>query len=130
MTITALYIGLNALLLLALSINVVRQRVRHRVAHGDGGVTEVQRAIRGQGNAAEYMPVALLIIAATEALGAPGFVVHGLGVLFTLGRLAHAATYALGAHFRFRQAGTAMTFTTLGLGGLGLVGWALMGGAA
>ena len=52
----ALWVGLHIFLLLTLSALVVRQRRRHHVELGDGGVPELERAIRAFGNAAEYAP--------------------------------------------------------------------------
>ena len=63
---TPWYIAINGLLLLALSVNVVRFRVKHRVNLGDGGQPELRQAMRVQGNFAEYVPMALLMIAAFE----------------------------------------------------------------
>jgi uncharacterized membrane protein YecN with MAPEG domain len=123
---TALYIGVNAVILAWLSVLVVRQRFANRVVHGDGGSKELQRVIRAHGNAAEYMAIALLVIAATEASGAPLWMTHALGIMFTLGRLAHAATFVFHAHYRFRQTGMALTFLVLVIGGgVSLVKYAL-----
>ena len=54
----ALWVGLHLILLLVLSLLVVRQRRRHKVALGDGGVPELAQAIRAFGNATEYVPAA------------------------------------------------------------------------
>ena len=42
----AFWTGLNLILLLVLSVLVVRQRRLHRVALGDGGVPQLNQAIR------------------------------------------------------------------------------------
>ena len=86
----ALYTGLNGLLLIALSFNVVRHRQRSKVGIGIGTDADLERACRVQGNAVEYIPVALIILGALALTGAPTLLIHGLGIALTLGRGLHA----------------------------------------
>lgn len=86
----ALWTGLNLLLLLVLSILVTRQRRRHKVLLGDGGAPELLRASRVFGNAAEYVPAALVGLAVLALVGANAWVIHGLGAALFVGRVAHA----------------------------------------
>jgi len=86
----ALWVGVHLLLLLVLSILVVRQRRRHRVELGDGGVEELARAIRAFGNAAEYIPAGLIAIAVLAVVGAHQLAIHVTGVLLFAGRVIHA----------------------------------------
>ena len=88
--ITAPYAGGLALLLLGLSINVIRHRMRMGASHGDHGDDALAKAIRVQGNCAEYAPLGLILLALTEAQGAPGWSVHVLGLMLVLGRVMHA----------------------------------------
>jgi uncharacterized membrane protein YecN with MAPEG domain len=85
----ALWVGLNLLLLLVLSGLVVRQRQRHRVLIGDEGVPELLRARRAFGNATEYVPAGIGALAVLALVGAPAAVVHGVGAVLFLGRIAH-----------------------------------------
>lgn len=85
----ALWVGLHLLLLLVLSLLVVRQRQRHKVALGDGGVPELAQAIRAFGNATEYVPSALIGIAVLAVVDAPPLAVHLTGVMLFAGRLLH-----------------------------------------
>ena len=48
--ITGLYAGLLAILLVVLSFNVIRFRLKHRVGTGHGDVSELDKAIRIHGN--------------------------------------------------------------------------------
>jgi len=89
-TVAPLYAGLLGLLLVVLSLLVVRLRMRYRVGLGDGGQAALTRAIRVQGNFAEHVPLALLLIFAVEGLGYAAWVIHALGAALILGRLAHA----------------------------------------
>jgi uncharacterized membrane protein YecN with MAPEG domain len=88
--VTALWAALNALLALALAINVSRERRRLGVAIGDGGNAEMLQAIRLHANNAEYLALALVLLAIDEILGAPKLAVYVLGALLLLGRLLHA----------------------------------------
>jgi uncharacterized membrane protein YecN with MAPEG domain len=85
-----LYAGLLGLLLVILSLLVVRLRFRFRVGLGDGGQPALTRAIRVQGNFAEHVPLALLLVFAVEGLGYAAWVVHALGAALVVARLAHA----------------------------------------
>ena len=79
MIVTPLYAGLLGLLLLALSINVIRDRFRTKVSLGDGNDALLQKSIRAHGNFVEYAPLGLVLIAVAELQGAPAFAVHLLG---------------------------------------------------
>lgn len=127
MAITALYVGLSAVLLVVLSALVIRERARAHVSLGDGGDARLEKAIRAQGNFVEYTPLALLVIALAEMQGAPALAVHCLGAALVLGRVLHAfgLTRARDLH-PARGAGMALTFLVLVIGGLGLVGHAIL----
>lgn len=86
----ALWAGGLLLMLLTLSILVVRQRQRHGVSLGDGGVEALARTIRAFGNAAEYIPAGLAALAILVLAGARPLVVHAVGALLLVGRVAHA----------------------------------------
>ncbi len=86
----ALWAGLMVLLMLVLSVLVVRQRQKHHVLIGDGGVPDLQQATRAFGNAAEYAPAGIGVLALLAVVGAQPLVVHAVGVLLLVGRLGHA----------------------------------------
>lgn len=86
----SLWAGLCLLLLMVLSVLTVRQRQTHKVAIGDGGVETVQRAARAFGNAAEYIPAGLAVLALMVVVGAPPLTLHLAGATLLTGRLAHA----------------------------------------
>lgn len=88
--VTALYAGLLGLLLVALAFAVSKQRLRHKVSTGDGGVPQLAGAIRAHGNFAEYVPLALVLIALTETTGSAPWQVHLLGAGLFIGRVLHA----------------------------------------
>ncbi|MEO1551715.1 MAG: MAPEG family protein [Pseudomonadota bacterium] len=124
----ALFAGLNALIFLALTANVIRYRGKHDLALGDGGHEEVTMAIRGQGNAAEQMPMGLILLGIMAGMGTPAWVIGLVGAIFTLGRALHAV------HFTFRAGGLAtraggmlLTLLALGLMALGVLAHGLTG---
>ena len=86
----ALWAGLNLVLLLVLSVLVTRQRRKHRVETGDGGVPALQQAIRAFGNATEYVPAALAGLGILALVSAPSLLIHPIGLVFFVGRLLHA----------------------------------------
>src|SRR5687767_5350859 len=89
-SVTLLYAGLNALILLTLAVLTVRVRVVTKTDIGTGDNVSMTKAVRAHGNAAEYVPMALILIAALELAGAPPTFLHGLGVALTASRLLHA----------------------------------------
>ncbi|HEX6980676.1 MAG TPA: MAPEG family protein [Alphaproteobacteria bacterium] len=88
--VTALWAGLNGLLALGLAVNVSRHRARLGIGIGDGGNPEMLQAIRLHANNAEYVALALVLLAIDEMAGAPAVAVHVLGALLLLGRILHA----------------------------------------
>src|SRR5690349_24295535 len=86
----ALWAGLHLILLLVLAVLVTRQRRRHRVEAGDGGVPALNQAIRAFGNATEYIPAALVGLGLLALVGAPPLLIHPIGATLFVGRLLHA----------------------------------------
>lgn len=125
--VTAPYAGILGLLLIYLSVRVVRLRKSLGVSSGGGGHTALELAVRVQGNCAEYSGIGLLLLALTEAQGAPGLAVHGLGLMLVAGRILHAIGFGRTPPIMgFRIAGMALTFTMLALASLGLIAHALI----
>ncbi|TAL32507.1 MAPEG family protein [Phenylobacterium sp.] len=86
----ALWAGLHLILLLVLSVLVTRQRRKHHVEIGDGGVPALNQAIRAFGNATEYVPAAMAGLALLALVNAPPLLIHPIGAILFAGRLAHA----------------------------------------
>lgn len=125
--ITSLYVGFGALIFVALAFRVSLQRMKHQVGLGDGGSPEVLQAVRAHGNCAEYLPLLLLIVAATEASGAPAWVVHAFGAATIAGRILHAAGLSASSGRTLgRMLGTMLSWGVLVFGGIGAIGHALL----
>jgi uncharacterized protein len=86
----ALWAGLHLILLTVLAVLVTRQRRKHRVAFGDGGVPALAQAMRAFGNATEYVPTALAGLAILALAGAPALLIHLIGLVLLAGRILHA----------------------------------------
>jgi uncharacterized membrane protein YecN with MAPEG domain len=86
----ALWAGLHMVLLLTLSILVVRKRQQHKVALGDGGIPDLAQAIRAFGNATEYIPAGLAVLALFAVLDAAPLAMHMVGLFLFVGRVTHA----------------------------------------
>jgi uncharacterized protein len=83
-------LALLALLLIALSLNVSRLRLRHKVSYGDGGHKDLLMAVRAHGNALEQsLLFALLLLALETRHGAGVGIISILGLAFLLARVLH-----------------------------------------
>jgi len=87
---SVIYVVLLALLMCWLALNVVKARRKNKIPYADGGVTELQIARSAHSNAAEYIPIAMLLLLILEYNGAPLWMVHIVGVTFVVGRLMHS----------------------------------------
>ena len=86
-SITALYAGILALIVIALAINVTMHRVKLRVPLGDGGNVEMRRMIRLHGNAAEYIPLAIALMLIYELNSGSHLGLHVIGIALIAGRV-------------------------------------------
>jgi uncharacterized membrane protein YecN with MAPEG domain len=119
MTVTPIYATILGGLFIALSVRTIRLRRRHQVAVGDGGNSELRRAMRVHANFAEYVPLALLLIFFVEMDGTPKWWVHALAAVLVCGRLAHAwGVSQTQENFRYRISGMALTFGVISAAGL------------
>lgn len=90
--VAALYIGISALMLLALSLNVGRQRSRtNTFALGSLGDAKLAGAVRAHGNFIEYAPIVLLMILVLALMKASVILLHVLGIVFVVARIIHVA---------------------------------------
>ncbi len=107
--ITALYAALLGAWMVALSIGVIKQRKSHQISLGDGGVGSLQMARSAQTNAMEYIPITLIMMMLAEYNGVVHLWLHLAGVVFCIGRVAHAKAI-LSATLKWRVRGMLMTF--------------------
>jgi uncharacterized membrane protein YecN with MAPEG domain len=86
---TATYAAVLAIVYILLSAWVVRGRFAFQVLHGDGGNRDMLRRMRAHANFAEYVPLALLLIALVEMRGGAPTTMHCLLAPLTVARIAH-----------------------------------------
>ena len=114
MVVTSIYAGLLAFLFVVLSLRVIGVRRLTRVALGDGSNATLMRRIRVHGNFAEYVPLALLLMALAEAQASPKWTIHALGLVLVIGRAIHAYGVGRAPEVRYcRVVGMAATFVVL-----------------
>ena len=119
MPVTALYAGLLAPLFVLLSLRVITVRRSARTALGDGNDALLLRRMRVQGNFAEYVPLALILLGLAESLGVPAWLLHGLGVALLAGRLSHAfGVSRVPETFAYRVFGTVSTLAMIAVAAL------------
>lgn len=106
---TALYGGLLGVLTILLAANVSRLRMKHRAAWGDKGNHELIGAIRAHGNAAEFVPLFIVLFLVWELQGASDNELAIVGGAFVVSRLAHAYGMIV-VHKLARQAGAALSY--------------------
>jgi len=114
LTIVPIYAAILAVMFVALSIRVIAVRRASKLPLGFQGDVALERRVRAQGNFAEYVPLALLLLAFVEMRGAPAWLVHAMALVLVAGRLSHAyGVSQLRESFAFRVSGMAMTFTVI-----------------
>jgi hypothetical protein len=114
LTIVPIYAAMLAVMFVALSIRVIALRRASKLPLGFQGDVALERRVRAQGNFAEYVPLALLLLAFVEMRGAPAWLVHAMALVLVAGRLSHAyGVSQLRESFAFRVSGMAMTFTVI-----------------
>jgi uncharacterized membrane protein YecN with MAPEG domain len=124
--VTSIIAAVLTAVFIRLSFNVIGLRRKNKVGLGSGGNEDLERAIRAQGNFAEYVPFGLILLACLELNGAVWWLVAIPGVTLIIGRLIHAiGINTPPPDFSKRVLGMKFTFLTLmALVGLNL-GWSL-----
>lgn len=119
---TALFAGLNALILFWLAIETIKRRRSQKISVLDGGDARMAELMRAHANAAEFIPIFLICMAVVESLGAPWFVLFALGIAFTAGRALHGFHFVTGREdYTWRKLGMHLTLWPLLLIALGAI---------
>ncbi|QWE08629.1 MAPEG family protein [Polynucleobacter ibericus] len=124
--VTSIIAAVLTIIFVRLSFAVIGLRRKNQVGIGSGGHEDLERAIRAQGNFAEYVPFGIILIACLELNGAPWWLVAIPGITLIIGRLIHAVGInEPPPNFNKRVLGMKFTFVTLlSLAALNL-GWSL-----
>ena len=115
------YAALLGLLYVYLSLATVSRRKKVLVALGDGGDKLLQKKVRAHGNFQEYVPIALILIALFEYLGAFDWLIHLLAMALLIGRLLHAFGVSM-EHEKliYRVSGMGLTFLSILISSFGI----------
>lgn len=112
--ITSIIASVLSVIFIKLSLAVIGLRRKNKVGLGSGGHEDLERAIRAQGNFAEYVPFGLILIACLELNGAPWWLIAIPGITLIIGRLIHArGINTPPPDFSKRVLGMKFTFNTL-----------------
>ena len=112
--ITLLVASLHVLFYLLLSMRVMLHRKAQRIGVGTGGDEVMTRRVRVHGNFAEYVPLALLMLALLALSGVGAGLLWTFGLALLVARVLHAiglsgsAGYSVG-----RFSGALLTFALL-----------------
>ena len=88
--ITGFYAGFLGILLVILIMRVVKRRIHFKVGLGDGGIKELEQAIRAHGNFIEIVPFALILLFIMEYTDTPPIYLHIYGATLVIARILHA----------------------------------------
>jgi uncharacterized membrane protein YecN with MAPEG domain len=119
MRLTILTAAILGLIYMVLTARVVAARLKGKVMLGDGAPansgqpSDLLKAIRAHGNFAEYVPLALILLAAVEACHAPHILCLALAGMLVLGRVLHPIGIALPAPNVFRAGGAMLTWVMI-----------------
>ena len=112
--VTSIIASFLTIIFVKLSFSVIGLRRINKVGLGSGGYEDLERAIRAQGNFAEYVPFGIILIACLELNGAPWWWVALPGMTLIVGRLIHAKGINTPApDFSNRVLGMKFTFNSL-----------------
>jgi uncharacterized protein len=117
--IVGIYAGILALIQVALSAQVILQRMKFKVLLGDGGEKDLQRQIRIHGNFIETVPIILILLLILDLNYVDEWIIHTLGIGLVAARLLHA----YGAHGgmeteKVRRAGMVLTLSVMLVAGV------------
>lgn len=87
--ITALYAGLTIILAIVLGAGIGLYRGKTKISMGDGGDPQTLLRMRRHGNLVETAALTLLAMAIIEVNSASTTLLHALGVVYILARIAH-----------------------------------------
>jgi uncharacterized membrane protein YecN with MAPEG domain len=125
MRITFFTAAVLGLIYMSLTYWVVSGRVKGKVMLGDGSETSGSKslfiAIRAHANFAEYVPLALILLAGLEIEHAPHLLCEALAVVLILGRAMHPFGMVRKAPNPFRAGGAMLTWGMIGISSISLL---------
>jgi uncharacterized membrane protein YecN with MAPEG domain len=105
----SVYIAINAFLLLLLTFNVSRIRLKYKISVGDNGNKELIYAIRTHANGLEQVLIFAFVILALSFANSSNTVLSILVISFSIARFSHAFGM-LKKSFPARRIGAGLTY--------------------
>ncbi len=87
--VTSITAAIAAIMLVVLGVLAGMQRTRTKILLGTGDDDILLRRVRAHGNFAEYVPIALILLGLTEAMGGSDTLLWTMAVLLIGGRALH-----------------------------------------
>jgi len=87
--VTTIYVVIFSCMLVVLAYRTAMLRRKNKIGVGDGNKPVLQRAIGAHGNAAEHLPIALILMLTLEINGTSSLILHSLGIVLLLSRVIH-----------------------------------------
>jgi len=87
--VTSIYAAILGFMFTAITLRVALLRMSKQQSAGDGGDKQFAKLIRGHGNFAETVPIALILIVLLELQGSSNLTLHVLGIALVIGRVSH-----------------------------------------
>jgi uncharacterized protein len=90
MQLVLIYSGFQLLIGFVLAVNAVKYRFKTEILLGDGGNTEMLKAMRSHGNWSEYSPAYIISLLLISLVQGPSWLIHTIGIISFVGRASHA----------------------------------------
>lgn len=113
--VTAVFAAVTGLLLLVLSFQVVRFRLKYRKGMGITDDRDFEAAVRAHANLVEYAPLGLIMLGLAELNGVAGGLIYWVGMTLVVGRVLHAwgMINGRGGPHKARMLGIIMTWLAI-----------------
>lgn len=121
LSISSGYIALFILLQVIFTLRVAMVRRGERISLGHGNNSILEQRMRAHGNFTEVVPITLLALALLELNGSSAYLLHGLGVLFSVFRIMHYIAVANATAIRYRFYGMVGTLLIMVAAAIALV---------
>ncbi len=113
--VTAVFAAVIGILLLVLSFQVVRFRLKYGKGMGVTDDRDFEAAVRAHANLVEYAPLGLIMLGLAELNGVAGGLVYWTGMALVVGRILHAwgMINGRGGPHKARMAGIVLTWLAI-----------------
>jgi len=112
--ITSAYAALLGIMFLIITMRIVFSRNKNKVSLGDGNNRDLGKLIRGHGNFAETVPLALVLMLMLELQGSSAILLHSLGIALIAGRILHyLRVTSVVKNMNFRVVGMGLTLMVI-----------------